>query len=459
MTAAGGFDLERALDRASGARAIPGNRLALLSDGPAIFAAIDDLIRSAERTIHFENYIIRSDRTGWAVGEMLAARADEGVSVRVLFDAVGSRRTSRRLWRFLGEHGVEVRRFRPLLRSTPLEAVQRDHRKLVAVDGREALVGGFCIGDEWARGSRDEGGVPWRDAAVRIAGPAAHVAELGFRHMWSLAGVPLSEVTESQEAEGAGEAVVRVIEGVPGRSRMYRALSVLAAGAASRLWIADAYFVPPPTFIAGLVAAAADGVDVRVLVPGKTDLPVVRLFTRAGYRELLEGGLRVYEWQGPMLHAKTVLLDQTWSRVGSSNINFSSLLGNYELDVLAEDRHLAGELADEFRRDLSEASEVVLERRWLLSRARPEDRGRRLPAPRHPRRVRAARRAAAVTLRQIAAGARRWVTGVAALVLTGMGVFFLALPRFTAWLLAGGAFSLAGVAAWHGFRRRRETRP
>ena len=459
MTGAGRYDLERALDRASGARAIPGNRLTLLSDGPGIFAAVDDLIESAQRTVHFENYIIRSDATGWAVGRALARRARDGVSVRVLFDAVGSRSTSRRLWRFLREHGVEVRRFRPLLGSKPLQVIQRDHRKLVAVDAREALVGGFCIGDEWARGSRDEGNVPWRDAAVRIEGPAAHAADLGFRHMWGLAGPPLDAPAGSAEVPDAGETVVRVIEGAPGRSRIYRALSVLAAGAASRLWIADAYFVPPPTFIAGLVAAASDRVVVRVLVPGKTDLPVVRLFTRAGYRDLLEGGLRIYEWQGPMLHAKTALIDRIWSRVGSSNINVSSLLGNYELDVLAEGADLAGEMAGEFRRDLSEASEVVLERRWLLPRARREDRGRGLAAPPPAGRVRAARRAAAVTLRQIAAGARRRLTGVTALVLTGMGVFFLALPRFTAWLLAGGAFSLAGVAAWHGFRRRRETRP
>ncbi len=457
MSPSDGFDLARALDRASGARAIPGNRLSLLSDGAAIFSAVDELIASAERFIHFENYIIRSDATGWRVSRALAARAHDGVAVRVLFDAVGSRRTSRRLWRFLKDQGVEVRRFRPLFSSGLVKGLQRDHRKLVAVDGREVLLGGFCIGDEWAAGSPEEG-VPWRDTAARIAGPAARMASLGFAKMWALAGAPLEAPAWPSESSAVGDAVVRIVEGVPGRSRIYRALSLLAAGAADRLWITDAYFVPPPPFIASLRAAARDAADVRVLVPGKTDIPVVRALTRTGYRHLLEGGLRIYEWQGPMLHAKTVLVDERWSRVGSSNINVSSLFGNYELDVLADDARLAIDLGDEFRRDLAKATEVVIAHRRLFRGVRPTATARRLPHPAVPS-ARRATRAAAVTARQLAAGARRSLARTLVLTLTGAGILLLALPRLTAWLLAGGAFSLAAVAAWEGFRRRRETRP
>lgn len=458
MNAAGRFDVEDALDRATGARAIPGNRVSLLCDGPEIFAAMDDMIAGAEAAVIFENYIIRSDEAGWRVAEALAEKARQGVAVRLLYDAVGCRGTSRRYWRFLAERGVVTRRFHPALRSGPVAVLQRDHRKLVAVDQRDAIVGGFCIGNEWAPPGRS-GRRPWRDTAVRIAGPAAQVAWQAFRRIWNEAGTPELEAPSSASPEPAGDARVRVVEGLPGRSRVYRALALLAAGVSARLWITDAYFLPPPPLLASLMAAARDDVDVRVLVPGKTDLPILRVFTRVGYRDLLEGGVRLYEWQGSMLHAKSFLLDGGWARVGSSNLNPSSLLGNYELDVLVDDPALVSALAERYRRDLTDAAEIVLEpRRRLPPRVVPGP-GEAVAAGWGRRRsLRERRQVAVLTLRQVAAGARRSLLGATVFGLTGIGVLLVALPRLMGWILAGVAFWLAATAVWAGLARRRETR-
>src|SRR5207247_2783874 len=151
----------------------------------------------------------------------------------------------------------------------------------------------------------------------------------------------------------------------PRRARIYRAVQLLAASAAERLWITDAYLIAPAPLYASLLDAAQSGVDVRVLVPGASDLPVLRNFTRIGYRELLRAGVRIFEYRGPMIHAKTMLVDGRWARVGSSNLNVSSLLTNYELDLLAEGGGLCDALAEQFRRDLASSREIALQDRRL----------------------------------------------------------------------------------------------
>lgn len=450
-----GFDLTRALDRATGSRAIQGNAVELLPDGPAIFEAIDDVIRAARDVVHFENYIIRGDETGMRVARSLAEARARGVTVRVLYDAFGSRGTSRALWRFLRGADVEVRAFHPFHRVRPIRVLQRNHRKLVAVDGRIALVGGFCIGDEWA-GDHEAGRVPWHDFGVRVEGPAARAADLTFRRVWALAGPEISDSPPPPDVPAAGDAVVRIVEGVPGGSRVFRALSLLVAGASERLWLTEAYFMPPVSLLAGIVAAARDGVDVRLLAPGRSDVPIIRHFTRIGYRELLEADVRIFEWRGPMLHAKAFSVDGAWARVGSSNLNVSGLFGNYELDVLAHDSHLAGALSEQFRRDQGASVEVVLEaRRRLPPRVRPGPPGEGLGRSGRPRSPREAGRAAVVTVRQIAAGARRSLAGGAALLLVALGVLFVAFPSVMGVLVAALALWLAVGAIWEGLILRR----
>ncbi|MGH7672658.1 MAG: phospholipase D-like domain-containing protein, partial [Gemmatimonadales bacterium] len=182
--------LSRALDRASGARPIPGNALRHLPDSARSLDAMLDLVAGARHTVHFENYIIRDDRTGHRFAGAFADRARAGVRVRVLYDALGSRGTGGRFWRELRRAGVDVRAFRPIWTSGPFEVFSRDHRKLVVADGREAMLGGLCIGDEWA-GDPARGRLPWRDTMVTVCGPAVAALDGSFARVWAEAGAPL----------------------------------------------------------------------------------------------------------------------------------------------------------------------------------------------------------------------------------------------------------------------------
>ena len=447
-----------AINRAAGGRPVPGNQVELLIDGPNAYAAMIELIAGASRWIHFENYIIRSDTEGWRFAEALAARAREGIGVRVLYDGVGSIFTSRKMWRMLRRSGVEVRSFHPL---RPLQLVTnfaRDHRKLVVADGSRAVIGGLCIGCEWT-GDADKIR-PWRDTALRITGPASAVLDQAFMRTWAVAGAPLPDTEVAGRVTPAGNGEVRVIMGEPGRERAFRVIELLAAGSIERLWITDAYMVAPPRLFQALRDAARDGVDVRMLVPGSSDLPLIRNLSRIGYRELLRSGVRIYEWDGPMLHAKTIVADGRWVRIGSSNLNPSSLIGNYELDVLVDDPVLADAMERQFRLDVGRSREVrrrpVRGPRRIsealptaLTRSAPE-----LTSDRYRRPAREARRRAALALRSIASNARRSVFLPLSGIFVVLGALFFVLPRQTAYAFGAICAWLAVSAGREAFRRR-----
>jgi cardiolipin synthase len=447
-----------AINRAAGGRPIPGNHVELLIDGPDTYTAMLDLIARASRWIHFENYIIRSDTEGWRFAEALAARAREGIPVRVLYDGIGSMFTSRKLWRFLRRAGAEVRSFHPLRPLHIVTNFSRDHRKLVVADGASAVLGGLCIGCEWTGdGNRIR---PWRDTAVRIGGPASAVLDQSFARTWSVAGRALPEEEAAGRVTPEGDGEVRVIMGEPGRERAFRVIELLAAGSVERLWITDAYMVAPPRLFQALRDAARDGVDVRMLVPGSSDLPLIRNLSRIGYRDLLRSGVRIYEWDGPMLHAKTVVTDGRWVRIGSSNLNPSSLIGNYELDVLVEDPVLADAMERQFRLDIGRSREVS--RRPLrgprrISEALPTALTRKDPevaGTRHRRSRREVRRGAALVLRTIASNARRSVFLPLSAIFVALGILFFVLPRETAFVFGLICAWLAISAAREAFRRR-----
>ena len=239
---------------------------------------------------------------------------------------------------------------------------------------------------------------------------------------------------------------------------MYRAVQLLAASARERLWITDAYLLAPAPLYASLLDAARAGVDVRLLVPGTSDLPVLRNFTRVGYRELLRAGARIFEWQGPMLHAKTLLVDQRWARVGSSNLNVSSLLGNYELDLLAECEELTAALAHQFLRDLASSREIVVRagRRFLPPRlVGTPAADQAAPALPHKRSGYELGAVTVVALRRVAGGVRRTIAATAALAFCAVGGLLLAFPRVMSILLAGGAFVVALGLGVYALERRR----
>ncbi|MBI4539521.1 MAG: cardiolipin synthase B [Gemmatimonadetes bacterium] len=350
-----------AMERATGAPRTDGNALRLQFEGSITFDAWIEAILAAERHVHFENYILRDDRIGRTFRDVLIEKARQGIEVRVLYDWVGCWATPARFWRPFRDAGVEVRAFnRPNLRD-PFGILQRDHRKLVVVDGVVAFVGGFCVGVEWA-GDVGAGVAPWRDTGVEVRGPAAAAAAQTFQRIWGEIGPAVREAARSDPGAvpATGSTPVWVIEGEPWRSRVYRATQLAATSARERLWITDPYFVAPRPVSEALAAAARDGVDVRILVPGHNNWPVVGSLSRGGYRFLLEAGVRIFEWQGPMIHSKSAVADGIWSRVGSSNLNAASLLGNWEIDVAVLDAELAAQLEGLFFADLTSSVEIVL---------------------------------------------------------------------------------------------------
>ena len=381
------------------------------------------------------------------------------MAVRVLYDALGCLGTPRSYWRRLRDAGVEVRSFRPL---SPLDLVanlSRNHRKLVVADGARAVMGGLCIGCEWT-GEGTEDGHAWRDTAVEIAGPAAAVLDQAFARTWSVAGGVLPVEHVAGRVTPQGQAEVRVIGGEPGRERTYRVIELLAAGAIDRLWITDAYLVAPPRLFQALRDAARDGVDVRLVVPGSSDLPLVRNLSRIGYRQLLRSGVRIFEWEGPMLHAKTCVVDGRWSRIGSSNLNPSSLVGNYELDVLIEDPALGEAMERQFRLDVARSREVT--RRpargpQRISAALPTVLRREDPEIRqsahHPT-ARERGRRAALAVRALITNARRFIFLPLTVILISLGALFFALPKITAYAF-GVLCGWLALSAWReAFRRR-----
>ena len=347
------------IERATGSKTLGGNRLELQYEGSSTFSSWLEGISRAQCMVYLENYLIRDDRVGRAFRDVLIEKARSGVPVYVIYDWVGCWATPRSYWKPLRQAGVHVRAFNPLSLGIgdPFGILRRDHRKLIVLDGKVAYVGGFCLGVEWAGRPTHPA---WRDTAVKLSGPAARAAAHAFEATWRGMGESLALSQQLPILSDVGDTPVWLIEGEPGRTRVYRTIHWVAARAKERVWITDAYFVAPRSVSEALGAAAQQGVDVRILVPAHNNWPLVGSLSRGGYRSLLKSGVRIFEWQGPMIHAKTAVVDGIWSRVGSSNLNSASLIGNWELDVGVLDTKLASQLEELFLTDLSSSIEIVL---------------------------------------------------------------------------------------------------
>ena len=354
---------DRAFSRTVGAPLILGNKVCVLRDATENYPAWLEAIRSAESRIYFENYIIRSDVVGEQFAEALAAKARRGVRVRLIYDWLGALgATSNRFWKSLRQAGVEVRCCNPPRLDSPLGWLSRDHRKMLSVDSRIAFISGLCVGHRWA-GDPLRNIEPWRDTGVVIEGPAVFDIEQAFATLWATLGSPISKEELPHEREAipaAGDVALRVVASMPNIAGVYRLDQLIAAIARRSIWLADAYFVGTTSYVEALKAAAQDGVDVRLLVPRASDIPVIRAVSRAGFRGLLEGGVRIFEWNGPMMHAKTAVADGHWARVGSTNLNMASWIGNWELDVIAEDERFSQKMENLYLQDLAHSVEIVL---------------------------------------------------------------------------------------------------
>ena len=316
---------EQALSRTAGAPLLGGNAVDLLIDAAAHYDAWLAAIRGARQRVLLENYIIRNDEVGRAFLDALVERAQAGVFVAVVVDWVGCLGQSRNVfWAPLRKAGGEVRIFNPPQLGQPLGWISRDHRKLLVVDGVLGFLSGVCISAKWL-GDPKRDVPPWRDTGVTLRGPAVAELETTFAQSWAEAGSPLLPFAPIPEPEiPAGNVSLRLIATQPASAGMYRLDQLIASMARRTLWLTDAYFVGLAPYVQALLAAARDGVDVRLLVPGSSDIPAVASMSRSGYRPLLKAGIRVFEWNGSMLHAKTAVADGQWARVGSSNLNIAS---------------------------------------------------------------------------------------------------------------------------------------
>jgi cardiolipin synthase A/B len=353
---------EQAFSRTAGAPLVAGNSIRLLKDGRENYPAWLEAIRSAQQTINVEIYIMHADDVGQQFADALIAKAQEGVRVRLLYDWLGGLgKTSSRFWRRLSAGGVEVRCFNPPRIDSPLGWLSRDHRKSICVDQQIAFVTGLCIGRMWAD-EPQPGLKPWRDTGIEVRGPAVGDIVRAFNQTWAEMGpaLPADELPQRDSILPAGDVMLRVVASIPNLAGLYRLDQLIAAVARQTLWLTDAYFVGTTNYVQALRAAAMDGVDVRLLVPGSSDIPLLIALSRAAYRPLLEAGVRVFEWNGSMLHAKTAVADGRWARVGSTNLNIASWVGNWELDVAVEDEAFAHAMQDMYLEDLTQATEMVL---------------------------------------------------------------------------------------------------
>ena len=460
-----GGSLDKALERTSQAPLRIGNRLVLLQNGPDTFDDWLAAIGRAERWVHLDNYIFQDDAVGRRFADTLKEKAADGVPVRVLCDWFGSWSTPRSFWRELRGAGVEVRPVNPLTLGAPLGAVRRDHRKLVAVDGEYASTGGVCIDEGWM--VRDSGtGLPYRDTTVSVRGPAVADLERAFARLWGDTGEPLpdEECPRAESIPRAGDDAARVVIQEPNRMRILRVLQLLTAGVQRRLWITDAYFLSMPILTQSLMATARDGVDVRVLLPSTNDLPWIGALSRSGYRRFLEAGVRIFEYGGPMIHAKTLVADGWWSKVGSTNLNVSSLAANWEIDLVAEDNNFAAEMERVFEEDLDNAREIRLVRtargsevRARRPRGRVDRRARRGPVGSGSGAAATVTRVGSAALQQGGAPLRTYEHAVAVTasgVLVGASLLGTRVPRLVAWPLTTVGGVIGGLGLLRAARRK-----
>ncbi|HJW95162.1 MAG TPA: cardiolipin synthase [Thermoanaerobaculia bacterium] len=350
----------------TGAPMTPGNRCEILKNGVQIFPSMLAAIRSARKTINLEFYIYWDGEVGRQFAEALAERARAGVKVKVILDAVGSAAMSRNLIEFLLRNGIDIEWYHPLRWYTIGTFNHRTHRKTLIVDGTVGFSGGVGIADEWLgdADSKDH----WRETMIRVEGPVVTQMQFAFMDNWVKSrGELLTGLDYFPQVEPRGEHLTQVIKSSPseGSSTVKLLYTISIVAAEKSIWISNAYFVPEADTLRALEGAVRRGVDVRVIVPGEhTDVPIVRHASRLYYERLLKHGIRVFEYQPTMMHAKTMVVDGLWSTIGSSNFDVRSFRLNDEVNVNVYDKGIAAKLEEMFREDLAR-SEEIKEYRWL----------------------------------------------------------------------------------------------
>jgi cardiolipin synthase len=344
---------------------VDGNEVELHRDGVEAYPAMLDAIQGARDQVLLEMYWFDSDRAGRRFAEALMAAAARGVEVAVLYDAVGSIGADRGMFDELRRAGARVVEFGPVApwrRRFRLERLtRRDHRKLLVVDGEIGFTGGCNLANAWL--PLEDGGQSWRDDMVSVRGPAVRGLVLSMLGTWRrTGGTPLLRIRRSEPgASPDGGCRVNVLaEASFGRARREISHAYLRElyGAKKRAWIRNAYFVPDRAVQRALGRASARGVDVRVIMPAESDVEVVRHASRATWGYLLRRGVRLFEWQPGILHAKSAVIDGRWSTIGTFNLDYLSLRSNLEVNVSVDDEGFGATMEGSFLRDLDQSREI-----------------------------------------------------------------------------------------------------
>jgi len=366
------------IESVSGTPLTHGNKVALLIDGPATYAAMFKAMENARDHINLETFIIEDDETGRRFSDLLVKKQAEGVQVNLIYDSRGSIGTPAPFFQRLRDAGIQVLAFNPV---NPLKArgswraAHPDHRKILIIDGNVVFTGGVNISAVYTSGLSGRSGrtggekgekdlIPWRDTDVRIEGPVVAEFQKLFLETWQTQkGAKLSERNYFPDLKAEGNALVQAVGSSPGESNRLTFVLYVSAITFSEnsLHLTNAYFVPDDETVKALIAAARRGVDVKIVLPGKTDTSLTLAAGRYFYSRLLKSGVKLYERRDVLLHAKTAVIDGIWSTVGSTNMDFWSFSSNDEVNAVMLNKEFAEEMERMFARDLSKSHEIRLE--------------------------------------------------------------------------------------------------
>jgi cardiolipin synthase A/B len=357
-----------------------GNKVTLLADGPAIYAAMFKAVENASDHINLETYIMEDveDETGRKFADLILRKQAEGIQVNLIYDSVGSYTTPVSLFQRLRDGGIQVVEFNPI---NPIKArgkwrlAKSDHRKMLIVDGKVAITGGVNISQVYssspsARGEGKEAQMPWRDTDVQIEGPAVAEFQKLFLATWGKQkGATLSPRNYFPDLKEEGNALVGVLGSTPGEANRITFIMYVTAitFAETSLHMTNAYFVPDPQTAEALVETARRGIDVKIILPATTDSTLAQYAGEYFFSDLLKSGVKLYRRRNALLHAKTLVIDGVWSTVGSTNMDFWSFSSNDEVNAVILNHTFALDMEKMFARDLAESDQV----QWDEWRRRP----------------------------------------------------------------------------------------
>ncbi len=356
-------------EAATGSPLISGNQITLLYDGPQTMAAMIAAVSAAKNHINLETYIFDQDELGLRFAQLLIERQRAGVQVHVIYDSVGTIGTPQAFFDSMRAAGIHLLAFNPvnpLKLLGPWHPNQRDHRKILVVDGTVAFTGGVNISASYANSSlfrrhaSQKGKIGWRDTHIRIEGPAVAELQRVFLENWSSQPSPeLSDSNFFPPLSNQGDKLVRVLASSPdGDFEIYKAYILAISQAHKTIRITSAYFVPDAQILQALLDAAARGVQVQIILPSVSDSGLVRHASQSYYSQMLSGGIQLYQLKIAVLHAKTAVIDGVWATVGSTNIDTRSFLHNHEINVVVLGQEFATTLEQAFQEDLRRSAAI-----------------------------------------------------------------------------------------------------